>query len=453
MGDAGRELEQRGRPGAGYSVVVEGLGRRFPTSRAAYAAPKTIWSRFLGGGSGGAGAADDDDEDEEEVLEAEPEERLDRWALRDVSFALEPGRALAVIGESGSGADVLMRVLASMLPPTAGSVAFAGRATPTTELATALTRIDASPKYHARLLAMAAHVPRAGRAQWIEEIAAFAQVTGKGRAASSDRALLTRRMAVAASIDPTADVLLVDDLPALGDPGFRDRCLARLGSALERGATAIVAGPESSPMLEFCQEAILLADGTIDRWGSPAELIHEHRRRTASNPFGHPRRSGRRSLPGFNEYASIHGVRGGEGADIPTAEAGSTVVCVEVETAFHDTEIAVSLLLRSVDDPEEDAVHLQQDPVLIPDPGRYLVTSSLDSSAGVVVPAAVEVVIGVHSRGLRTEIGRRSGIALWADASEPELEDATQAPPSTGTARPFADLRASWRVDWIPGSD
>jgi ABC-type polysaccharide/polyol phosphate transport system ATPase subunit len=430
-----------------YSVVVEGLGRRYATSRSAYAPPTTIWSRLLGGGA--AGGDDDDDDDVEELPEPEPEEELERWALRDVTFALRPGEALAVVGGKGSGAEVLMRVLSSMLPPTAGRAALVGRVTPTIELATALTRIDASSKYHARLLATAAHVPRGSRSQWIEEVSAFARVDETGQPAKADAATIARRMAVAAAVDPTADVLLVDDMPALGDPTFRARCLARLGAALDRGATAVVAGPEPSPMLEFCREAILMTDGRIERWGSPADLIVAHRRRSRRNPYGQTRDRREDMLAGFNEYAAILGVRGSD-----AEEPGTTLVRVELETAYHDAEIAVSLLLRPLDAPEENPVVLQQAPAApFPDPGRYVVTAALSADAGEVVPATLEVVANVHSRGLQTEIGRRDAARLWPDASQPPVEDATQMPEASDASHPFTDLQAVWEIEWVREPD
>jgi ABC-2 type transport system ATP-binding protein len=437
----------------GYSVVVQGLGRRHASSRSAYAAPTTIWSRFLGGGgSSGSGDGDDDEDDEDEVAPPTPlaQDRLERWALRDVSFSLRPGEALAVVGGTGSGAEVLMRVLSTMLPPSAGRATLVGRVGPTSELATALTRIDASPRYHSRLLAGAAHVPRSDRASWIEDLFAFARVDEAGRAARADPEMIFRRLTVAAMVDPTADVLLIDDLPALGDPTFRARCLERLRLALDRGATAIVAGPEATPMLEFCREAILMTEGRIARRGTPAELIEEHRRRSRENPVEQTRARGQ-SLPGFNEYAAILDVKGIEDRG---GEPGSALVQVEVESAFHNTEIAVSLLLSPVEAVAEDPVVVKQAPYArCPDPGRYLVTATLDSEAGAVVPARLEIVVSVRSRGLETEIGRRSSARLWTEPPHPALEDASQFPATADAIRPFTDIQATWQIDWLEEPD
>ena len=401
---------------------VEGLGRRSPVAVATYTPPLSVWgglrrnelARQRVADLDDGGGEEDDDEDDEPDREFDDDVAVagahGEWSLSDVSFDVQAGEAVAVVGGPGTGAEVLIRLISGMFPPDVGRAEIAGRRSRATVHGMALLRPDMTSVAQARVLAMLALVPRRERRRWKRDVLDTALRDDDGAVIPLEIAAGTRRLAIAASIDPTADLLVVDLLPSADEPEFRARCHERLHRALSRGAAALVAARQPSELVELCTRAIRFDAGSIVEMGDPETLLENERRRIDRSATEAARAHAGEQLAGFNRDAAILSV----GSPAPKTDRVELVA--EVETSLPNRTLEGRLVLRprSTDEP---TVVSGGSAVLCPDAGRYVLT------AWFTPPEAlggfdVDFLLDVNVDGERQTIGRRQ-VAAVAGQREP----------------------------------
>lgn len=236
-------------------LAVRGLGKRFLLGEGRY---RTSLVRELRGLLPGLGRAPGG------------EERQAFWALRDVSFTLHRGEALAVLGRNGSGKSTLMRILARVTPPTEGEALVRGRVGALLEVGTGF-HPDLSGRENVFLNGAILGQPRAEIARRMDRIAAFAEI---GRfldePVKTYSSGMFARLAFATAAHLTADVLLADEVTAVGDAGFERRALARIREMVAEGAAALFVSHDMNAVRALCRRAIVLDAGRVvadgDTW-------------------------------------------------------------------------------------------------------------------------------------------------------------------------------------------
>jgi lipopolysaccharide transport system ATP-binding protein len=198
------------------------------------------------------------------------------WALKDVSFSVEKGTLLGVIGPNGAGKTTLLKVLARITPPTEGRVVGRGTVAPLLELGAGL-----QPELTAReniALYMTWHgVPRAEQAERLEEIVSFAEVgefldTPLKRFSSG----MYVRLAFSIAVNMRPDILLADEILAVGDLAFQERCLARVEEAGAAGMTVFFVSHDMAAIQRLCNRVIWLSQGRIVQDGDPATVVGQY---------------------------------------------------------------------------------------------------------------------------------------------------------------------------------
>jgi lipopolysaccharide transport system ATP-binding protein len=196
-----------------------------------------------------------------------------KWALQDVSFEVSRGEALGIVGRNGSGKSTLLKLLNGTLRPDAGSVRVEGRVAALIELG-----VGFHPELTGRenvevtgiMLGMTKRVIRAR----MDEIIAFADIgdclDDPIRTYSSGM-VLRLGFSVATSVSP--DVMLLDELFAVGDAEFAGRCLERMNDFRRRGHTIIVASHDLELVRNWCDRAIWLHEGRLAAIGPPGEVV------------------------------------------------------------------------------------------------------------------------------------------------------------------------------------
>jgi len=203
---------------------------------------------------------------------AEPRRTL--RALDDVSFDVERGEAVGVIGRNGAGKSTLLKILSRITPPTDGHIDLVGSVGSLLEVGTGfhpeLTGVE-NVYLNGAVLGM----PPAEVTRRLDEIVAFSEVdqfldTPVKRYSSGMRVRLA--FAVAAHLDP--DVLIVDEVLSVGDAGFQRKCMAKMQAvASEEGRTVLYVSHNLVTLENLCERSLLLADGRLVFDGPTGETI------------------------------------------------------------------------------------------------------------------------------------------------------------------------------------
>jgi len=201
-----------------------------------------------------------------------------RWVLRDVSFELEPGGALALIGANGSGKSTMLKLLAGVMDPYAGRVELVGRAGALIEVRAGLHQ-DLTGRENIFLSGSLLGLPRKMVAERFDEMVHFADLedaVDRQTKYYSTGMQMRLGFAVAAFLEP--DVLLVDEVLAVGDATFQQRCLDRIRQVLAAGTTLVFVSHDLAAVEAMCNDAIWLRDGTIRARGSAHDVLGEYRK-------------------------------------------------------------------------------------------------------------------------------------------------------------------------------
>jgi len=183
----------------------------------------------------------------------------DVWALRDVSLAVEPGEAVGLVGRNGSGKTTLLRIVSGIIKPTSGTAAVGGRVGSLLELGAGF-HPDFTGRENVYLNGSIHGLGRAQVRELMDEIVAFAELEDAidlpVRTYSSGM-YMRLGFAVAAHIE--ADVLLLDEVFAVGDEGFQRKCFGKIFDFKRRGGTIVFVSHDAAAVERLCDRAVLLA--------------------------------------------------------------------------------------------------------------------------------------------------------------------------------------------------
>jgi lipopolysaccharide transport system ATP-binding protein len=201
------------------------------------------------------------------------EEGRELWALRDVSFDVEHGTILGLIGANGAGKSTLLKVIARVTRPTEGRVIGSGRVVSLLELGAGF-----NPDFSARdniLMNAAMHgVSRAEVLRRLDDIVQFAEVErfldSPLRHFSSGMFL---RLAFSVAINMEPNILLADEILAVGDIAFQERCLLRVAEEARKGLTVLFVSHDMQAISRLCDSVVWLDKGRLLQNGRPGEVV------------------------------------------------------------------------------------------------------------------------------------------------------------------------------------
>ena len=202
------------------------------------------------------------------------------WALKDVSFSVDKGEVVGIIGKNGAGKSTLLKVLSRITAPTEGEVTYRGRVASLLEVGTGF-HPEFTGKENIYLNGSILGMSRTEVDERLDDIAAFAGVekfldTPVKRYSSGMYVRLA--FAVAAHMDP--DILIVDEVLAVGDAEFQKKCLTKLGEVSRGGRTVLFVSHNMNSIRTLCSRAICMVDGEIRFDGPPQQVIGEYLRST-----------------------------------------------------------------------------------------------------------------------------------------------------------------------------
>jgi ABC-type polysaccharide/polyol phosphate transport system ATPase subunit len=220
--------------------------------------------------------------------------RADRWALRDVSFAVEPAEAIGLVGRNGSGKSTLLRIVAGIVRPTSGRVVADGRIASLLELGAGFHR-DFTGRENVYLNGSIHGLTRRTIDEHLEEIVDFA-----GLERDIDRPVreyssgMYMRLGFAVAAHVEADVLLLDEVFAVGDEAFQRKCFGKISEFKQRGGTIVFVSHDANAVSRLCERAVLLRAGEVELDGPTHEALARYRQLLAAEADPEERAAGLR---------------------------------------------------------------------------------------------------------------------------------------------------------------
>lgn len=198
------------------------------------------------------------------------------WALKDVSFEVKKGECLGIIGRNGAGKSTLLKILSRITEPTKGCIHLKGRVASLLEVGTGF-HPELTGRENIFLNGNILGMRRAEIREKFDEIVAFAEVdrfldTPIKRYSSGMYVRLA--FAVASHLEP--EILLVDEVLAVGDIAFQKKCLGRMETVTGEGRTVLFVSHNMAVIAGLCNRAILLNAGEIEAEGAADGVVHEY---------------------------------------------------------------------------------------------------------------------------------------------------------------------------------
>lgn len=195
-------------------------------------------------------------------------------ALKDVSFTVQPGEFLGVVGKNGAGKSTLLKILAGELTPTSGSVRLGGTVS-LLQLGLGFNP-ELSGLENARFASKLMQVPDKELNEVLERIKAFADIGDFfERPVKTYSSGMYSRVSFATAININPDILIADEVLAVGDMRFTQKCLRKMREFKERGKTVVLVTHDVDSVNAFCDRAMWIKDGEVYMQGN-AKSVTEH---------------------------------------------------------------------------------------------------------------------------------------------------------------------------------
>lgn len=200
----------------------------------------------------------------------------DFWALKDVSFDVQPGEVVGIIGRNGSGKSTLLKILSQIYEPTSGRAVLRGRLASLLEVGTGF-HPELTGRENIFLNGSILGMTRREIQRKFDEIVAFSEIeqfldTPVKRYSSGMYVRLA--FAVAAHLEP--EVLIVDEVLAVGDAAFQTRCLGKMGQVAKSGRTVIFVSHSMTAIQKLCTRGIVISKGRIIHDGNTSDAIQTY---------------------------------------------------------------------------------------------------------------------------------------------------------------------------------
>ncbi len=209
----------------------------------------------------------------------------DFWALRDLDLEVAEGSVLGIVGRNGAGKSTLLKILARITPPTEGTARLRGRPAALLEVGTGFN-MELTGRENIALSGAILGMSRADIARSFDAIvdyAGIAEFLDTPVKRYSSGMYLRLGFAVAAHLDP--DILLVDEVLAVGDAGFRAKCLKTMEDVGRSGRTVLFVSHDLHAVERVCTEALLLGGGRALARGPVDTVLREYRTLLSENYF------------------------------------------------------------------------------------------------------------------------------------------------------------------------
>lgn len=312
------------------AIICEGLGKQYRIGeRESYKALRDVitdaaaspFRRLRSAVRNGNGSS---------IRNSKSEIRNSFWALDDVSFEVKRGEVVGIIGRNGAGKSTLLKILSRITKPTRGHAMIHGRIGSLLEVGTGF-HPELTGRENIYLNAAILGMRKAEVEKKFDEIVAFAEVekfidTPVKRYSSGMYVRLA--FAVAAHLEP--EILIIDEVLAVGDAAFQKKCLGKIGEVAHGGRTVLFVSHNMGAIRSLCGEALWLDAGKIKSRGPAEQIVHQYLRTTIEHSGSQIDLTCAQRPSGFGERLRLHSIEFNSGA--PIHHGDSLKVKIEFET-------------------------------------------------------------------------------------------------------------------------
>ena len=266
----------------------------------------------------------------------------DFWALRDVTFDVPTGGSLALIGHNGSGKTTMLKVIAGILRPTDGTVSQRGRIAALLELGAGF-HPELTGRENVYLNASFLGLSRRDTDRVYDDIVAFAELEEFMETAVkfySSGMLVRLGFAVAVHVDP--EVLLIDEVLAVGDEAFQARCIERVRWFQEQGRTIVLVTHALDTVRQLCDHAVMLDHGRVQATGRPDDVVREMRMTILKHELDYVHEEGSKEV----EFASAALLQGEDPLEGPLRPGDEVTIQADLQANEPVDDPVVSFALH-----------------------------------------------------------------------------------------------------------
>jgi ABC-type polysaccharide/polyol phosphate transport system ATPase subunit len=209
-------------------------------------------------------------------------QRRHLWALRDVDIDVLPGESFGIVGANGSGKSTLLKLIAGIYPPSDGELRIGGRVGSLLEIGAGF-HPDFTGTENVYLSAAVFGIPRGYVDEHLAEILAFAELeefADQPVKTYSSGMYVRLGFSVAMHVQP--DVLLLDEVLAVGDEAFQQKCHGRIWEFKRAGGTIVFVSHDPNAVERLCERAMLLERGRVIECGTPEDVLRTYHRQLAA---------------------------------------------------------------------------------------------------------------------------------------------------------------------------
>jgi lipopolysaccharide transport system ATP-binding protein len=260
------------------------------------------------------------------------------WSLKDINFEVKQGEVLGIIGKNGAGKSTLLKILSQVTTPTTGEVKVKGRIAALLEVGTGF-HPDLSGRENIFLNGAILGMTKAEIKSKLDEIVDFSGVakyldTPVKRYSSG--MMVRLGFAVAAHLDP--EILIVDEVLAVGDQEFQDKCIGKMKDVSSSGRTVLFVSHNMASIKSLCTRAILLKQGTVEKDDSVTSVLSHYKGLSDLNAIVYPNANSKAEFK-IGAWVNKLWMQDGKGNITNNFETGSSInICAEYDS-IHSSSI------------------------------------------------------------------------------------------------------------------
>lgn len=199
------------------------------------------------------------------------------WALKNINFQVSPGEMLGIVGRNGAGKSTLLKLIARVMKPVSGTIRVPGKVAPMIELGGGFDH-ELSGRENVYLFGSILGISRREMDKKFDGIVEFAELKDFMEAplrAYSSGMIARLGFAVVIAVDP--EIMILDEILAVGDTAFQEKCHAHIARFRQTGGTILFVSHSLDQILKYCDRALWLEHGEMKDWGNPEGVVHQYR--------------------------------------------------------------------------------------------------------------------------------------------------------------------------------